>query len=152
MSDMFKVAAGTAWRISSRRFAVDKSTQGPSGHYTNITLTGSDRDAGVVNAGSVHRMQACSTERKEVCMPRTPAVSNGEVLGVRRHCARLRATAHLQPPASRPAGAVSLFSWCRCRTVGGRQGRNRERLLPCPCSVSSVQFSSSSFSFSVKKN
>jgi len=65
-------------------FAVDKSTQDPVA-TTNITLTASDRDAGVVNAGTLAvctactLLQTCSPKRKgrpaPACMPKTPASS-----------------------------------------------------------------------------
>jgi hypothetical protein len=126
VSDMFKVAAGNAWRISSRRFAVDKSTQGPSGHYTNITLTGSDRDAGVVNAGSVHRMQACSTERKEVCMPRTPPSATVRFLAcvatVRGSGQRLTCS---RRPAGRPEQSLSFLGAGAGRLGEGRGGTEK---------------------------
>ena len=58
-------------------------------------------------------------------MPRTPAVGNGEVLVVRRHCARLRVTAHLQPPAGRSSLSLFLVPVPAGQTVGGRGGTEK---------------------------
>lgn len=88
-------------------------------------------------------------------MPRTPAVSNGEVLGVRRNCAKLQATAHLQPPAGRPE--QSLFSWRRCRPAGrlgeGSQAGEEQRKAAAVPALGALlrqfSFSFSSFFFSV---
>jgi hypothetical protein len=131
---------------------VDKSTQGqgrPSCHYTNISLTANDRDAGVVNAGAPRQraphacvllllLQACSTERKEVCMPRTPAVGNDGVLGVRRDCARLRATAHLKTPAGRSSLSLFLVPVPAGRPVGGGEEQRKDVAVPVLCFVSSA--------------
>jgi len=74
-------------------------------------------------------------------MPRTPAVGNGEVLVVRRHCARLRVTAHLQPPAGRSSLSLFLVPVPAGQTVGGRAAGEEQRkaaAVPVLCFVSSV--------------
>lgn len=71
-------------------------------------------------------------------MPRTPAVGNDGVLGVRRDCARLRATAHLKTPAGRSSLSLFLVPVPAGRPVGGGEEQRKDVAVPVLCFVSSV--------------